>query len=380
MKVLQVFRTYFPDQPGGTQEVIRQIALNTAKHGIETRIYVLSPHPFPSEIEFIEAKVFRTKSWFAPASCDIGGLSSFKKFIELSNWADIINYHYPWPFFDLLHMFRLQKKPTVLTYHSDIVRQNFLGKIYSPLMRKTFNSVTAVVATSPIYAQTSNILNDKKYSQKLKIIPLGISENTNNQQDDQSILLRLNIKDDNPYFLFVGVLRYYKGLHTLIEAAKFVDSKIVIVGSGPEEMSLKLQVKNNNIQNVIFTGQVSEKEKNTLLKNCYAFVLPSHLRSEAFGVVLIEAAMYSKPIISCEIGTGTSFVNINNETGLTVPPLNSVELANAMKKLIANDSLARQFGLAARRRYENLFSGEVLGRSYANLYKELLKLNGSPDS
>lgn len=102
---------------------------------------------------------------------------------------------------------------------------------------------------------------------------------------------------------------------------------------------------------------MSDAEKVALIKGCIALVLPSHLRSEAFGMVLIEAAMFNKPMISCEIGTGTSFVNLHEETGFVIPPENPVELHRALLILLKNERLASDFGNAARLRYELYFLG-----------------------
>jgi rhamnosyl/mannosyltransferase len=130
-------------------------------------------------------------------------------------------------------------------------------------------------------------------------------------------------------------------------------------------------VETYNLRNVIFTGQVTSAEKVALFKGCRAFVLPSHLRSEAFGVVLIEAAMLGKPMITCEIGTGTSYVNQHSKTGYVVAPESPGELSEAINVLQKDDLLAHEMGAAARDRYDQYFSGNILGRAYANLYREL---------
>lgn len=88
-------------------------------------------------------------------------------------------------------------------------------------------------------------------------------------------------------------------------------------------------------------------------------------------MVLVEAAMFGKPMISCEIGTGTSFVNADGETGFVVAPENPDALAKAMSQLLEDHALTERAGLAARARYERLFSGEALGREYAKLFREV---------
>jgi rhamnosyl/mannosyltransferase len=122
----------------------------------------------------------------------------------------------------------------------------------------------------------------------------------------------------------------------------------------------------------VFLGALPDDDKIALLSLCYAFVFPSHLRSEAFGISLLEAAMYGKPLISCEIGTGTTFINISGETGFVIPPRDSAALADAMIKLWGQPDLASDMGRAAYVRCENVFSVESMVSSYAELYRGLI--------
>lgn len=372
-RVLHVYRTYYPDPPGGLQEAIRQIALSSAAFGIESRVFTLSPAPYPTEIDRPEAHVIRCRSWAAPASCDLGGINAFRRFSEMAEWADVIHYHFPWPFADLLHLIVRPRVPAVMTYHSDIVRQRWLGRAYAPLMQGMLRGMRAIVATSPPYAQTSPVLADAAHRDRVQVIPLGIDEGSYPQLSDDGGLQRLGLDEGRPFFLFIGVLRYYKGLHTLVQAAAHVNAKVVIAGTGPEHVALQAQVCKLGLQNVVFAGQVSDSEKVALLLRCRAFVLPSHLRSEAYGMVLVEASMYGKPMVSCEIGTGTSFVNLEGETGFVVPPESPGALAHAMNALLDDGELVEKFGRAARRRYEELFSGPALGKAYTQLYQDVLK-------
>ncbi len=371
MRVLNVYRTYFPDPPGGLQEAIRQICLSTNALGISNSIFTLSPSPIPTLVLRPEAKVFRSRSWAAPASCDLGGFDSFIEFRRLAKDADLIHYFFPWPFADLLREVA-PKKPMVITYISDIVRQQYLGKLYAPLMYRHLNAADAIVVNAPGYAQTSAVLQDSALNPKLRQIPLGIDEKSYEAQTDDSIFQTLGFSKDEKFALFIGVLRYYKGLDSLLQAAKNVQERIIIAGSGPEEIKLKALVRELKLSNVVFAGQVSDQQKLSLLKACSLFILPSHLRSEAYGMVLVEASMFSKPMISCEIGTGTSYINQHNETGLVVEPNNPNALACAMNELMNSESTRATFGRAARQRYENLFSASAKGKAYAELFNEVL--------
>ena len=370
--VVHCYRTYFPDPQGGAQEAIRQIALATNKHGVQNKIFSLSLHPTPQIIIRPEGTVTRTRSWISPASCDLGWIDSFLQFSELARTSSLVHYHFPWPFADVLHWWAESASPALLTYHSDIVRQRLLGSLYEPLMWRMLLSMKAIVATSPAYANTSPVLSHSSIRDKVHVIPLGIDESTYPKVGDSSIFARIGIPKEEPYFLFVGVLRYYKGLSFLVHAATHVKATVVIAGSGPEAEGLKKLAKEIGARNVVFAGQVSDLEKISLIQGCAALILPSHLRSEAFGMVLVEAAMFGKPIISCEIGTGTSYVNLHGETGFVVMPQSPAALAAAMQELLGNERLGENMGSAARKRYELLFSGPALGLAYSDLYKKLL--------
>ncbi|HFE38255.1 MAG TPA: glycosyltransferase [Gammaproteobacteria bacterium] len=373
MRILHVYRTYFPDPPGGLQEAIRQIALATQNIGNENRIFTLSINPEPNKITRPEGTVIRSRSWFSPASCDLGLADAFRQFKKQIEWANIIHYHFPWPFADFLHFYVKPDKPCIMTYHSDVIRKGWLGYLYQPLMRRMLNSMNAVVATSPAYTHSSPILKTQIQTKRLHVIPLGIMENSYKQfrLDAENILVQKRFGvSPNEYFLFVGVLRPYKGVNTLIEAAAQTGIPVVITGTGRE--GKRLQALAEPYHNIHFAGQVTDAEKMALVRDCRALVLPSHLRSEAFGMVLVEAAMCGKPMISCEIGTGTSFVNAHEETGFVISPQDPAILAQSMHTLLNDDRMVEQMGQAARIRYEKLFSGQALGLAYGNLYHDVL--------
>lgn len=370
VRSLHVYRTYFPDPPGGLQEAIRQICFAVQGFGVENTIFALSPTPQPTVIKRPEGCVVRARSWLAPASCDLGAFEAFRLFHQQSERADVVHLQFPWPFMDLLQ-FVAVKRPSILTYHSDIVRQRLLGQAYAPLMQRTLREASVIVATSPAYAATSPVLSDRAIRDRVRVIPLGIDESSY-PAPDHSVFARLGLDEGEAYFFFIGVLRYYKGLHTLVQAARQVGTRIVVAGSGPEGDALQQMAHDLGARNVLFAGQVTDAEKVALIKRCRALVLPSHLRSEAFGMVLVEASMLGRPMVSCEIGTGTSYVNLDGETGFVVPPEDPDALAAALRTLLADDSLTNRLGLGARARYDRMFSGPALGRAYADLYREVI--------
>ena len=216
---------------------------------------------------------------------------------------------------DVVHFATRLSKPSVVTYHSDIIRQHYALQLYRPLKNQFLRSVDRIVATSPNYFITSKVL--QQYASKTRVIPIGLDQSLYSQPSDAT-LDRWRSRAGDKFFLFVGALRYYKGLHILLDAVKGTNLSVVIVGAGPIEQQLRKQALRLNLSDILFLGEVSEEDKAALLTLCTAVVFPSHLRSEAFGISLLEGAMFGKPMISSEIGTGTTFVNIGGETGLVV--------------------------------------------------------------
>ncbi len=375
MKVLHVYRTYYPDQPSGIAEAIRQTCLATRPLGVESTIFTLSPN-WRNCRAAPEAKVIRERSWAAPSSCDLGGPGAFRTFKRLAAETDVIHYHEPWPFGDLLHLAARPQATAVMTWHSDVVRQKAFRLLYAPLLRATARNMSLIAATSPAYAQTSPVLSNASLKGKVRVVPLGIGEET--FPPPAIGPLPDDLSSGEPFVLFLGALRYYKGVDFLLDAAKRTKGKVAIAGGGGELPRLRGRARSEGIDNVVFLGHVDEPAKVALLRACRALVLPSHLRSEAFGLALVEAAMCAKPMICCEIGTGTSFVNIDGETGVVIPPASPVALAGAMQQLLDDDGLADRLGTGARQRYERLFSGECVGRNNLAFYEEALSGCFSP--
>lgn len=371
MNILHVYRTYFPDTQGGLEETVRQICSNTIPHGATHRIFTLSRNPEPAILQIPEAEVYRFPLSFEIASCgfSITGALGFKKLVE---WADLVHYHFPWPYGDLLHFLCNVRKPTLVSYQSDIIRQQGLLQLYSPLQNLFLSSVTKIITTSPNYLQTSPVLAG--LDKAIEIIPNGLDEEGYSAMSVEMIE-EVRERFGTGYFLFIGVLRYYKGLQYLLDAAKNAAFTVLIAGSGPMEQKLKDQAERLGLNNVKFLGYVEDDQKIALIHEARAVVFPSCERSEAFGITLLEGAMFAKPLITAEIGTGTTYINKDGETGLVIAPKDHVALRAAMDTLYHDNDLALSLGDGARKRFDSLFTGQEMGRRYAAVYRGLLHRN-----
>lgn len=370
MKILHVFKTYYSDGYGGVELIIHNLAKGARRYGHTAEVFTVAPRNSAGtgmDVE-VDYRVHRARRFGRAFSTDLS-FDAFGRFRKLVREFDLVHYHFPWPLMDLLHFYARPRIPSLVTYQSDVVKQKLLYKFYRPVQNRFLGAMDAIVASSRNYLETSQVL--VRFPETTRVIPLGIEART--ESADAARVAHWRECFGDAFFLFLGALRYYKGLRYLLRAARECRAKIVIAGGGTEEETLKRECRELGVENVFFLGRVSEVDKWALLEACYAFVFPSHLRSEAFGLAIAEALMVGKPVVSCEIGTGTSFVNLGNVTGLTVPPENPAALAAAMSTLLDNPSLAREMGGQAKKRFSEYFDCEIMTAQYVDLYEELLR-------
>jgi len=368
IKVLHFFKTYYPDSMGGIEQVIFQIAEGTRAHGVQSEVHYLSARGAARNEAVANHLTHRSRLDLHVASTGFS-LSAIKDFAELAAQADIVHYHFPWPYMDVVHFLARLNKPTVVSYHSDVIKQKWLLKLYQPLMNRFLASVDRIVVSSANYAAHSPVLT--RFKDKLAVIPFGLDRATYPGATAEK-LAYWRARMGERFFLFVGALRYYKGLDYLLRAASINRLPVVILGGGFLETQLKQQAAELGLNNVHFLGGLADDDKAALLELCYAFTFPSHLRSESFGISLLEAAMYGKPLICCEMGSGTTFINQADQTGLVVPPRDATALAQAMQRLWDDPAMAQTMGARALQRYEDVFTASAMAEAYADLYRSLM--------
>jgi glycosyltransferase involved in cell wall biosynthesis len=293
---------------------------------------------------------------------------------------DVVHLHFPYPPGDLAYLAMSNRPPLVLTYHSDIVRQQTLLRAYRPLLSWTLRRAARIIATSPNYIASSPWLS--RHAAKCVVFPSGVDIARFTQVDPAKVAaLRASIVPQNNgsrpasqgLILFVGRLRYYKGLHVLLNAMPDVPGRLLIAGTGPERDRLQAQAELLGVADrVTFLGDVSDDDLPALYHAADVFVLPAHLRAEALGLSQIEAQASGVPCVSTELGTGTSYANQHGETGLVVPPNDAVALAAALNRLLADAELRQRMGAAAQRRAAALFSKERMVDGIEAVYRSVV--------
>ena len=367
IRVLQIYKNYFPVQ-GGIENHIRLLSTELAKRD-DFRVTVLVANTGRATVRENHdgVEVIKAGQELTLARTPL----SWQLWHEASRiQADVTHLHFPYPFGEMAHLLFGQSKRMVLTYHSDIVSQKRLLAIYRPFLWRVLNRADRVIATTPNYIRSSEYLS--RVADKCAVVPFGIDVDRF-RHADPARAAAIRERYGSPLLLFVGLFRYYKGLQYLIEAMPRIPGKLLLAGRGPVENRLRAQVEILGLSDrVVFPGEVSDEELPSLYAACDLFVLPASQRSEAFGIVQLEAMACGKPVVCTELGTGTSWVNLHNQTGLVVPPANPGALAEAINRLLEDSDLRSLLGRAAEDRVQQEFTKERMVERVVDVYRQVL--------
>ena len=300
----------------------------------------------------------------------------FRFLSEMGERASIIHVHLPNPMANLAIFIARPRAKVIVHWHSDIVKQKLLLKIYAPLQGWLLNRANLIICTSPPYAKSSKWL--LKFQSKVRILPSCIGDPLvhENSLDLSKRVAAIKDKYVGKKIIFsLGRMTYYKGFNVLIQAAsELPDDMVVLIGGEGELLTgyKKITQDLNLSEKVIFLGKIPQELLSSYYEAADIFCLPSLARSEAFGLVMVEAMAHSLPIVATDIiGSGVPWVNQDSVTGLNVEPGNPGKLASALRKLLSNPALANQFGEAARKRFENFFELELMIDALEEIYREV---------
>jgi glycosyltransferase involved in cell wall biosynthesis len=289
---------------------------------------------------------------------------------------DLIHLHFPDPMSHLASMVLPSHIPRVLTWHSDIVKQRYLLKMYRPFQRRTIEESSAIIAATPSHFTSSNQVPSHYPVSQRQVIPLGF-------EFDWLAPTPIVIEKANAIrqlaqerFIVFALGRHvpYKGFDVLIDAIHDTDAFLVLGGEGPLTKALRSQVERQGLSDrIYFTGRISGIDVAANYHACDAFCLPSVTKNEAFGIVQIEAMACGKPVICTQLHNGVNDINPNGVTGLTVPVQDPVSLANAIVKLATDPHLCRRLGAQGKKRAFEEFTAGPMVQRHLTLYRELTR-------
>jgi rhamnosyl/mannosyltransferase len=372
MKILHVYKDYYPVL-GGIENHIKWQAEGMQARGHQVRVLVTNTGRRTVTESIRGVSVVKTGRQFNVSSAPVSfELPRYLR--QLGRDSDIVHLHAPYPPGELAQLAVRAGQRTVITYHSDIVKQATLLKFYAPFLRRILRRADAIFVSNPTYAQGSRFL--RPHLGKIEVIHFGIDLSRFALTDEvlcQAKQLRQRF-GPAPIVLFVGRLRYYKGVEVLIRAMERVKSaRCVVVGVGPMETQIRDLVRSLDLgERVCLAGNVSDDELPAYYHAADIFVLPSIHRSESLGIVQIEAMASGRPVISTELGTGTSYVNQHEQTGLVVPPEDPQALAQAIERLASDGALRASYGAAALARVQEEFSIDRMLERTEQLYEKVL--------
>lgn len=364
MRVTFVNKYWYPHL-GGVEYILRDIAEGVAaRPGWSARAVVANESRETVRETLGGVDVLRVGRAFAYASTPVafGMAAALKDEARGERATDLFNLHFPYPWGETL--FQLidpltptgARAPLVITYHSDIVRQKTLGALYAPVADRLMDRADLVIATSPNMVEHSPVLS--RVADKCRVVPFGLDPD--HYDGTPAVLARaaeLRAGHERPIVLFVGRLIYYKGADVLMRAMRDVPADLVVIGKGPLEGKLReIAAASGIMDRVTFLPPVVEDDLVAWYHAADVFCLPSVARSEAFGLVQMEAHASGTPVVSTTLTTGVPFVNQDGVTGLTVPPGDVAALAEALTALVTDETLRARMGATARDRARRDFT------------------------
>lgn len=371
MKILQLGK-FYPPHIGGIETVMYDITEVLNQKGLKSDV-LCSNKDYTYKEEFINHyNVIRTKTFGIKFSTSITPQMIFK-LRKIIYEYDIIHVHLPDPMASFALLFAsLKNKKIVLHWHSDIVKQKYLLKFYEPLQDWLMKRADAIIATTPKYIEESKYL--QKYRNKCISIPIGIDKDRLKVNHELLNKLRKEYKGKKIVFA-LGRLAYYKGFKYLVDSAKDLDDDCIILigGMGPLKFQLEDQIKTNGLdKKVKLLGRIEDNDLGAYYALCNVFCLPSIVKSEAFGVVQIEAMSFGKPIVATKIeGSGVDWVNKDSISGINVEIEDSKALAYAFKEILSFSERYEKYASDSKKRFYELFYREKMVEGIIKLYYSL---------
>lgn len=369
-RILSLVKAYFPHL-GGVETIARRIAEGAARRGDAVTVLCFGEGPEREERNGVT--ILRIRPFLSVGSAPLSATYA-AVFYRLLPQTEVVHLHVPNPAAELAWLAapRSLRRPSLCTYQGDVRRPQLFAPAYRFLQRRFLRRCSVVVTSSPHLSVSSPVLRGLP----CRVVPLGVRterfalcrERHISPEVRQSVLGL-----SRPTAIFVGRLVYYKGIEVLLRALALVPGlSLLLVGEGPLQASLiDLACELGLLGRLRFVPPLPEDRYPELFALGDFLVLPSVHPVESFGLVVAEAMAAGLPVVTTNLGTGTSFVNRSGETGFVVPPGDVPALARTLRRLRDDPSLCRTLGERARERARCYFDEERMLADYLRLYDEL---------
>jgi glycosyltransferase involved in cell wall biosynthesis len=362
LRVLHVGK-FYPPVRGGMETHLQTICVGLQEY-VDVCILVANTRLATSVERMDDLTVIRSASLGTLAGTPL--CPSMTHAIRQSG-AEIVHLHHPNPTAALAYLASGHAGPLVVTYHSDIVRQRKLAAMIAPLIHRMLARASAIVCTSPHYIESSPIL--RRHASRCHVLPFAVPTDAFDRIN-QIAVAQIRRRYGTPLVLGVGRQVGYKGFEYLVAAMRRVDGTLLLIGDGPEHERLARLASQYGISNrVHLVAGIDDAVP--YYHAADVFVLPSIARSEAFGLVQLEAMASGTPVVNTALDSGVPYVSQHDVTGLTVPPAEPEALAGAIATLLENPDLRARYGAAGRRRVAERFGVRAMVERTAALYAQV---------
>ncbi len=355
---------FYPPHMGGIETHLQTLARQQAKENdVEALVANDGPETVTEMDGGVRVKRLATRAVLASAPVCLGLPLAIRR-----AKPDVLHLHLPNPLACLSVLASGYRGPVVTTYHSDVVRQKLLGRLFEPFLRLALWRSSAILCTSQRYLETSKTA--WRFRHKCAVVPYGIPPVG---EVDRAMVESIRRSYGPRIVLAVGRLVSYKGFEYLVSAMRHVDGALLIIGDGPLRAELQDQIVESRLcDRVHLLGEIQNEELGPYYRAADVFALSSVARSEAFGIVQLEAMAHGLPVVNTALDSGVPSVSLHKETGMTAEPRNAPSLAHALNEVLSNRPLRAKFSAAARERAGAEFTQEVMLANTMRVYDEVL--------
>ena len=268
-------------------------------------------------------------------------------------------------FFQILFSPLSFKTTNILTFHSDIERSNFLKKF--PQFFEIFVNFCNLRLDGLIAVSKVALKYFEKFKKPKVLIPNGVDLEVFNPRNEKI----KKYLDGKINLLFVGRIEERKGLIYLLKAflilkRKYQNLRLIVAGDGPERENCEKFVRENNLKDVIFLGNV-EKELPLLYATCDIFCAPS-IFGESFGLVILEAMASGKPVVGFANEGYKELMKGKKGEKFLAKPKDFRELAKKIEILIKNEKMRKEMGEWGLKEAKN-YSWERITKRVLDFYQ-----------
>lgn len=367
MKILQIGK-FYPIR-GGVEKVMLDLTEGLSERGVDCDMLCASETPQVIELNG-HGRVVCVKALAKWAATMISP-GMVRRMRRVCREYDVVHIHHPDPMACLALFLSGYRGKVVLHWHSDILKQRVLLQLYRPLQNWLIRRADLIVGTTPVYLAESPCL--QRVQHKTRCLPIGIER----MRQDATGAATIRQRYAGKRIVFsLGRLIGYKGYRYLVEAAQYLPDDVVVLigGTGPLRADLQAQIDRLQLQGKVeLLGFVKDEEVPAYYGACDLFCLPSIQKTEAFGIVQIEAMSCGKPVVATRIPeSGVAWVNAHGVSGLNVEPEDAKVLAEAIEAILKDETVYRNFSEGARRHFEEYFTRERMLEDCLQIYRNLL--------